>query len=155
MIIVFSNTSNAFTFVRSYPVYESFHISLLNYRRNKSPLHVKGKVKLLYAPGKCLHRKMFDSIQMSRKGSFSSVQQVTVRGKRKHNEHKWFPYSGYTERGGGWSYIKSGCRKDQALLHLSTLQQPHPMLSLIKNKHGLWSHTKRLVPPLRAGSSNH
>lgn len=88
MIVVFSNTINPFTFVRSYPVYKRFHISLLNYRRNKSPLHVKGKVKLLYTPGKYPHRKMFDSIQMSRKGSFSSVQQVTIRGKIKHNEHK-------------------------------------------------------------------
>ena len=61
---------------------------LFNHKRHKSPLRVKGKVKRVYKPGKCLHQRMFDSIQMSRRGSFSSGQQVTVRGEIKHNEHR-------------------------------------------------------------------
>lgn len=38
-------------------------------------------MKQIYEPGKCPRQRMFDNIQMSRRESFSSVQQVTVKDK--------------------------------------------------------------------------
>lgn len=124
-----------FTFVRPYPVYKSFHIMrLFNHRRHKSPLRVKGKVKLVYKPGKCLHQRMFDSIQTSRRGSFSSVQQVTVRGKIKYNEHRSNFLLSATQTLGADLTENQDARKTEPFC-IHQLCNSRAQLSLTENKH--------------------